>query len=608
MIYSTYELIDDSFVLEKGGMLMTKERRLLSNSWSRKWIPFVSGILLLFLSVFSLQTTHNDLLEAAKQGDLAKVKALVEKNPELVNAKDQEQGTPLHNAAAAGHLKIAEYLIKKGADVNAWNNAHQNPLLYAAYSGHSEIVSLLLEKGAKFNEQDIYGRNVLHYPAREGHPKVVEILVKKGLDINQEDRGGVTPLRFAIERGHAAIIETFINLKALDPESDSGRKSLHFAAANGHKDIVDLLLDKGANIHTLDDEGGTLLHNASIGGLLELSQRLIKEGIDINSRDNRGKTPLHYAVREGHLKIVKSLIENKAELNIKGKDKRTPLHIAEDWGRKEILDLLVEKGAAKVPRPEPKNPDLPWVGVTYIANEGFLISSRTKNILVDALFKNPFGYQDTPDEILKKMVLSQPPFEKIDLMLFSHAHRDHFEPAVALKVLMNHPETILVGNEIVCRELKEAAGENYTRFSQRVKNINPEWGTIVGESINGTKIKIFPVNHSTPEQPYMTLAFILDMDGTNVLHLGDIYPPANEEYFKTFELQKENIAVAFIDPFFLLDETGKQMAAEFIQPGQIVPMHMRPNEVGRYARDLSKLYSNINVFWESMERKLFEDF
>jgi ankyrin repeat protein/L-ascorbate metabolism protein UlaG (beta-lactamase superfamily) len=586
---------------------MITDKNWLSTLLAKKWIPFLSGIILLILPLFSFLTSYDDIFDAAKQGNLAKVQALVGKNPELVKAKDQEQSTPLHSAAAAGHLKIVEYLIEKEADVNAWNNAHQNPLLYAAYHGHSKIVSLLLEKGAEFKEQDIYGRNVLHYPAREGHPKVVEILVKKGLDINQEDRGGVTPLRFAIERGHTEIIDTFILLKALDVESDLGRKSLHLAAANGHKNIVGLLIAKGSSIHTRDDEAGTLLHNAAIGGLLELSQRLIKKGIKINDQDNRGKTPLHYAVREGHHEIVRLLAENGAELNIKGKDERTPLHIAEDWGRKEILDLLLEKKAVKVPRLEPKNPNQPWVGITYIANEGFLISSKTKKVLVDALFKNPYGYQDTPDEVLKKMVLSQPPFDRIDLMLFSHAHRDHFEPEVALKVLMNHPETMLVGNEIVCKELKEAAGESYAKINSRVKNINPEWGTIIQESINGMDLKIFPVNHSTPERPYMTLAYILDMDGTNVLHLGDIYPPANEKYFRAFQLQKENIAIAFIDPFFLLDEIGKQMATEFIQPKQIIPMHMRPNEVGKYARDLKKLYPNINVFWESMEKKLFEE-
>jgi len=587
----------------KGGLIMSGRK---SKPSIKKLFPVLAGIILFTWSILALQTSSDTIFEAAEQGDLAKVQALVEKNPELVQAKDKEQGTPLHSAAASGHIKIVEYLLSKGADVNARNAVNQNPLLYAAYHGHAEIVNLLLEKGAEFKEQDMYGRNVLHYPAREGHNRVVEILVKKGLDINQEDRGGVTPLRFALDRGHTGIIDTFITLKALDVVSDSGRHSLHVAAANGHEGIVDLLIARGADIDTKDDTSATLLHNAAIGGLLELSQRLINDGADTNAKDHMGRTPLHYAVREGHYEVVRLLTENRADLNIKGKDERTPLHIAEDWGHKKIIDMLQTKGAKKAPRLAPKNPDQPWVGITYIANEGFLISSKTKKVLVDALFKNPYGYQDTPDEAIEKIVKSQTPFDRVDLFLFSHAHRDHFEPEITLKVLTSHPEAVLVGNETVCQELKKAAGENYGKISRQIKNFNPEWGTIIQETINGVDLKIFPVNHGTPERSYVTLAYILDMDGTKVLHLGDIYPSSNEKYFKTFQLQKLNIDVAFIDPFLLLDEIGSQMAKEFIQPKRIIPMHMRPNEVERYTRELKKIYPNISEFRECFEMKFFE--
>ena len=110
-----------------------------------------------------------------------------------------------------------------------------------------------------------------------------------------------------------------------------------------------------------------------------------------------------------------------------------------------------------------------------------------------------------------------------------------------------------------------------------------------------------------PERPYVTLAYLLDMDGTGVLHMGDIYAPSNEEYFRTFQLQKLDIDVAFIDPFFLLDKVGQQMAKEFIQPKQIVPMHMREHEIEKYARALKKSYINVNVFRECLEKKIFEE-
>lgn len=574
---------------------------------------FVNTAVFLFLaSLFiinsqAFQASSEEIFKAAAEGDLAKVQALIEKNPELVKARDEEASTPLHGAAAAGHIEIVEYLLSKGADIDARNNANQNPLLYAAYNGRAPVVRLLLDKGADFKQPDRYGRTILHYPVREGHRDVVEILMKNGMDIMVEDGMAVSPLRYAVEGGHADIIDVFAASKALDVRGNTGRIALHLAAAQGQKDIVDLLIKKGASIHTKDDMGATLLHNAAIGRLSELSRRLIEEGAPLNERDARGRTPLHYAAKQGSLDIVKLMAENGAELDIKGKDERTPLHIAEDWGFQPIAELLEAAGAAKLPRMAPKNFEKPWVDITYISNDGFLITSKTKKIVVDSLIDNPWGYSNTPDKVFADMVSARPPFERIDLLLFSHAHRDHFEPEMAVKVLKGHPETILVGNEIVCKELKEAAGDDFPQISQQVKNINPDWGRIVAETINGVNLKIFPVNHGMPERPYVTLAFILDMNGINVLHMGDIYAPSNEEYFKTFQLQNMDIDVAFIDPFFLLDKIGQQMAKEFIQPKQIIPMHMRDHEIEKYARALANFYTNINVFRESLEKKIFQD-
>ena len=562
---------------------------------------------LFFINSQAFQASSEEIFKAAAEGDLAKVQALIEKNPELVKARDEENSTLLHGAAAAGHIEIVEYLLSKGADINARNSANQNPLLYAAYNGRAPMVRLLLDKGADFKQPDRYGRTILHYPVREGHRDVVEILVKKGMDIMVEDGMAVSPLRYAVEGGHADIIDVFAASKVLDVKGNTGRIALHLAAAQGQKDIVDLLIKKGASTRTKDDMGATLLHNAAIGRLSDLSRRLIEGGLPLNERDARGRTPLHYAAKQGSLDTVKLMAENGAELDIKGKDERTPLHIAEDWGYQPIVKLLEAAGAAKLPRKAPKNPDKPWVGITYISNDGFLIASKTKKIVVDSLIKNPWGCSNTPDKVFEDMVSARPPFERIDLLLFSHAHRDHFEPEMAVRVLKGHPETILVGNEIVHKELKEAAGDDFAQISQQVRNINPDWGRIVTETINGVNLKIFPVNHGLPERPYVTLAFILDMDGIDVLHMGDIYAPSNEDYFETYQLQSLDIDVAFIDPFFLLDKVGQRMAKELIQPKQIIPMHMRDHEIEKYARALENFYTNINVFRESLEKKIFED-
>jgi len=73
------------------------------------------------------------------------------------------------------------------------------------------------------------------------------------------------------------------------------------------------------------------------------------------------------------------------------------------------------------------------------------LAAGSQKVLFDTRYKNPFGCIDTLEAVINKLDARDVPFDRLDLMLFSHAHRDHFEPTAALEVLKNHPETRLVG-------------------------------------------------------------------------------------------------------------------------------------------------------------------
>ncbi len=76
--------------------------------------------------------------DAAKKGDLAKVKSILAKNPELLNAKDEKGWTLLHIVASCGYKDIAELLLVKGADVNAEGTNGWTPLHWAASWGNGD--------------------------------------------------------------------------------------------------------------------------------------------------------------------------------------------------------------------------------------------------------------------------------------------------------------------------------------------------------------------------------------------------------------------------------------------------------------------------------------
>ena len=111
---------------------------------------------------------------------------------------------------------------------------------------------------------------------------------------------------------------------------------LHLAAFNGHKEIAELLTDKGADVNAKVD-GWTPLHSATTKEVAEL---LIDNGADVNAKDSVRWTPLHRAAVDGHKEIVELLIAEGADVNAQHDDGGTPL----DWAEAEIATLLRKHG------------------------------------------------------------------------------------------------------------------------------------------------------------------------------------------------------------------------------------------------------------------------
>src|ERR1017187_7628022 len=130
-----------------------------------------------------------EIHEAAKQGDLAKVKALLKDNPGLVFSKDTRGGTPLYDAAAEGHKDVAKVLVANKADVNAKANNGWTALLNAASKGHRDVVALLLANKADVNggPHNDAGTTPLFWAVKNGHKDVAELLRQNG---GQESAGG----------------------------------------------------------------------------------------------------------------------------------------------------------------------------------------------------------------------------------------------------------------------------------------------------------------------------------------------------------------------------------------------------------------------------------
>ena len=126
------------------------------------------------------------------------------------------------------------------------------------------------------------------------------------------------------------------------PRWNLSQTPLHFAAEYGFKNVVELLLARGANVNAEGRDGVTPLHKAANSAVADV---LIAKGADINAKGKADKTPLHYAIGNRRNEIAEFLIARGADVNAKNNADQTLLEFAEGHGQTEIVELLKKHGA-----------------------------------------------------------------------------------------------------------------------------------------------------------------------------------------------------------------------------------------------------------------------
>ncbi|KAL8592133.1 Poly [ADP-ribose] polymerase tankyrase-2 [Nucella lapillus] len=142
----------------------------------------------------------------------------------------------------------------------------------------------------------------------------------------------------ACRNGDLNKVKKLISSNNVNAKDTAGRKStpLHFAAGFGRKDVVEHLLENGANVHARDDGGLIPLHNACSFGHAEVVQLLLRHGADPNARDNWNYTPLHEAAIKGKIDVCIVLLQQGGDPNIRNTDGKTALDLA-DASAKAVL-------------------------------------------------------------------------------------------------------------------------------------------------------------------------------------------------------------------------------------------------------------------------------
>ena len=166
---------------------------------------------------------------------------------------------------------------------------------------------------------------------------------------NCKDEHGHIPLHYAASNGHVEVVKYFIVELHCDPmdKNQYGETPLHFACTNGQLNIAQYLIREEHCNPSCESNGGyTPLHDACRHGHLNIAQYLIREEhCNPSCEDNDGMTPLHWACGNGHLNIAQYLIrEEHCNPSCENNDGMTPLHYACFGDHTHIVQYLLSTG------------------------------------------------------------------------------------------------------------------------------------------------------------------------------------------------------------------------------------------------------------------------
>lgn len=243
--------------------------------------------------------------------------------------RNEEDLTPLLQAAMEGNLAIVGELLDRGANTESTYKLNRTSLHLAAMNGHSMIIKALLAAGAqvhakchapgpgptKFRPQ----QKALHLAARGGHTETVNALLDGGAEINEADVSSIMYPSHAVDDRHSGIVINSIESREVGRCYSVKRTPLHYAAANGFTRTVEVLLARGANVNEHDGCDQTILQVAARNGHVETVTALLAGGATIETRMLEGKTAYQLALANGHAGVVQELVNAGAHTTSVGR-------------------------------------------------------------------------------------------------------------------------------------------------------------------------------------------------------------------------------------------------------------------------------------------------
>ena len=181
------------------------------------------------------------------------------------------------------------------------------------------------------------GATILHKAAAKGASfEIMDLLLSHDcyeIVNKKEKRNKASVLHFAVENCSIEVVQLLIDVGAnVEAETKDLKTPLYWAAGAGRKDILEALVKNGARVDRTSSEKQTALFEAVGQGNKESVLYLLEQGVDVNACDKQGETVLHESIRRDDRAITDLLLKHKADKTIKNLDGRTPYNVFKTYG------------------------------------------------------------------------------------------------------------------------------------------------------------------------------------------------------------------------------------------------------------------------------------
>ncbi len=246
-------------------------------------------------------------------------------NQDKLNQKLNNLLNKQNDIKTKDYLKKLLILVKKGADVNIKNKDNWTILMIFSEFGYTDIVDILISLGANLDTLSSSDQSALVIAAKGGNLDTVDLLLSKNIDIDNKNQALIE----AVTQGHKNIVKlllikgAYINYQT----PQNGYTSLMRAVLRGNKIITYILLKNNADINIKNKNGDKAIHLANN---IEIIKLLLKKGTNINEKGTTGYTVLMRAAERLNIEMVKFLLNKRADITIQNNLGKTVLDTAKD--------------------------------------------------------------------------------------------------------------------------------------------------------------------------------------------------------------------------------------------------------------------------------------